>query len=232
MVRVVKQASERKAEIIDCAQTLFFEKGYEATTIADILQQTSLSKGAFYHHFKSKEELLGALIERLAESVLEMARNVLEDQTISEVTRLFLFIRRSTEVQFESQPAFVQVYAASLRPENALMYQQMVAVTSKIVTPVLEQILQRGVEQGEFDVPDTHLVAEMILQLSTARQSLALRIVNLAKAGDVDGATKLLDERLEGEQKFLNRMLGLPAGAAQFYKRGYTRLIVGALANT
>jgi len=232
MARIVKQAGERKAELIDCAQRLFFEKGYEATTVADILERTGLSKGAFYHHFSSKEELLHALIERLAAAMLAMARSLLEDDSISELTRLSRFIQKSGEIQFETQPVMVKVYAATLRPENALMYQQMVALVARIVNPVLDQILQRGVERGEFDVPDTALAAEIIVQLSNARQVLSGRVVELAKSGDLDAATELLDQRLDAERRFLDRMLGLAPGAMQFYRPGFTRTIVRALAET
>ncbi|MEF3696096.1 TetR/AcrR family transcriptional regulator [Desulfolutivibrio sp.] len=52
---------KRRATLLDTAQTVFLEKGYEATTVNDILDAAGLSKGGFYHHFKSKDDVLDAL---------------------------------------------------------------------------------------------------------------------------------------------------------------------------
>lgn len=56
---------ERTVEkILDCAYHLFVEKGYDKTTIQDIVMRLGMSKGAIYHHFKAKEEILEALSNR------------------------------------------------------------------------------------------------------------------------------------------------------------------------
>src|SRR5580700_2480621 len=68
--RVLKQPAVRRAELVDCAQALFLTKGYERTTINDVIEATGLSKGAFYHHFRAKEDLLEAIAERFARQSL------------------------------------------------------------------------------------------------------------------------------------------------------------------
>ena len=53
-------------KILDAAQRLFLEKGYDNTTIQDIVNELDgLSKGAVYHHFKSKEEIMDAVSDRM-----------------------------------------------------------------------------------------------------------------------------------------------------------------------
>ena len=60
-----KHPEETRSLILDVAFRLFMEKGYEHTSIQDIIQQLGgLSKGAIYHHFKSKEDILVAEIGR------------------------------------------------------------------------------------------------------------------------------------------------------------------------
>ena len=49
MMRVIKSKSERKKEIMEAAKSVFLEKGFEKTTMEDIIAETSLSKGGFYH---------------------------------------------------------------------------------------------------------------------------------------------------------------------------------------
>ena len=53
-MRVVKEHDERKAEFVDAAIALMSQKGYESTTIQDIIDEVGVSKGAFYHYFSSK----------------------------------------------------------------------------------------------------------------------------------------------------------------------------------
>src|SRR5438874_2589753 len=68
--RVLKAPAVRRGELIDCAERLFLSRGYERTTINDVIVATGLSKGAFYHYFRSKEALLEAIAQRFAEQSL------------------------------------------------------------------------------------------------------------------------------------------------------------------
>lgn len=57
-------ARETRQQIVDAADRLFYERGYEATSFADIAGEVGLSRGNFYYHFKTKDEILGAVIAR------------------------------------------------------------------------------------------------------------------------------------------------------------------------
>ena len=64
-MRVVKEAEERRSEILDVAEKLFCTKGYDNTSTNDILNQVGIARGTLYYHFKSKEDILDGMIERL-----------------------------------------------------------------------------------------------------------------------------------------------------------------------
>jgi AcrR family transcriptional regulator len=70
MARIIKKADERRTEILDAAQGLFMGRGYDATTVNDLITAVGISKGAFYHHFASKDDVLRALVWRVAEQGL------------------------------------------------------------------------------------------------------------------------------------------------------------------
>jgi len=57
-------ASKTRPQIVDVADRLFCEQEHEATSVADIAKDVGLSRGNFYHHFKTKDEILNAVIER------------------------------------------------------------------------------------------------------------------------------------------------------------------------
>ena len=81
------KSKETQDLIINTSFELFYEKGYNATSIPDIMKETSLSKGAFYHHFKNKHEIGKKVIEniirkrikeRFIEPLAELNRNIPE----------------------------------------------------------------------------------------------------------------------------------------------------------
>ena len=73
-MRIVKEATERKNEILDAAAVLFMKKGFDNTSTNDILDAVGIARGTLYHHFKSKEEVMDALIDRQMEQILSAAR--------------------------------------------------------------------------------------------------------------------------------------------------------------
>ena len=63
----MRKGSEKRQGLLDAAEKLFCQQGYEKTSVQDILDATGLSKGGFYHHFASKDEVMTALCSRRAE---------------------------------------------------------------------------------------------------------------------------------------------------------------------
>ena len=67
----MRKGDERRQELLNAAERLFCTKGYEATSVQDILDVLHLSKGGFYHHFASKDEVLRGLCDRRAQRAAE-----------------------------------------------------------------------------------------------------------------------------------------------------------------
>ena len=63
----MKKGDLRRAQILDTAEKLFFDKGYDRTSVQDILDAMGMSKGGFYHYFDSKESVLRSVSERRVE---------------------------------------------------------------------------------------------------------------------------------------------------------------------
>ena len=82
-MRTSKKRDVRLNEILDAAELLFIGKGYEQTTINDILAKVGIGKGTFYHYFKSKEEVMDAVIERMVESLKAAAKAIADDTKLN-----------------------------------------------------------------------------------------------------------------------------------------------------
>ena len=74
-----KYPEETVSRILDAAMRLFREKGFEHTTIQDIVDQLDVTKGAVYHHFKSKEDILDAAIDRESEPLMRLLVEIRDD---------------------------------------------------------------------------------------------------------------------------------------------------------
>lgn len=109
MARTVKEEEyiARRNEILDVALQLVYSKGYEKMTIQDILDQLKISKGAFYHYFDSKVEVLEAVVERMAaEQVEPIFLSIVQDPHLSALEKLHHYFDMSTRWK-TSKKAFV-----------------------------------------------------------------------------------------------------------------------------
>src|SRR5690554_3337237 len=77
--------NERKQHVINKAHELFIEKGFQTTSIQDILDASGISKGTFYNYFPSKNELIIALIKSLAKQIENERNELLIGQDPSDI---------------------------------------------------------------------------------------------------------------------------------------------------
>ncbi|AAM03816.1 TPA: TetR/AcrR family transcriptional regulator [Methanosarcina acetivorans] len=94
MARVTKTVEERHQEIIDTAKALFMENGFDKTQISDIAKRMNVAQGLVYHYFKSKTEMLYAVIDELAEEKqkeMETVMNRTESTALEKLTMLLSF---------------------------------------------------------------------------------------------------------------------------------------------
>ena len=231
MIRIIRAPAERRAQLLDCAQALFFAQGYEATTVNDVIARAGLSKGAFYHHFESKEALLDALTERLAADVVASVTDVLEDPGLDALARLNRFLAQGAQWKIERLDELMTVFSAVLKPENATLYHRMIDATARVLTPVVGRIVEEGVAEGVFDVPAPSLVAEILLQLADARRPIVVDALAAAARGDLDRATDTLETRIAQEEAVIARLLGVAPGALRLVEPGFIRAMLRAMAH-
>jgi AcrR family transcriptional regulator len=210
-VRVLKAPGIRRAELIDCAQALFLTRGYERTTINDVIAAAELSKGAFYHHFRSKEDMLEAIADRFARESIGFTRGLQADGSLSALQRLNRLLSLGRDWKREHIVELRAVFTTLLYPQNAVLYHRIIEAVSAVLAPALAEIIAEGVAEGAFDVGDPRLAAEIFLGLSNGRRALV--IAALAKAQtDVEAAVSMIVSRVRAEEAVTNRILGLSAG--------------------
>ena len=120
-MRIVKEAEERKNEILDVAERLFVTKGFDNTSTNDILSEIGIARGTLYYHFKSKTDILDAMIERISKQLMEKATNIFNKRDIPVLQRLTMMMMALNVDGSLGQEVMEQVH----RPQNALLHQKM-----------------------------------------------------------------------------------------------------------
>ena len=161
-MRIVKDAEERRNEILDVAERLFCAKGFDNTSTNDILEEIGIARGTLYYHFKSKEDILDAMIERLTNQMLERAAVIALDESIpvlQRLTRTMLSLNVDNEL---GDLVMEQVH----RPQNALMHQKMENMLLGRVNKLITKIAEDGIKQGIMHTDYPAEAVEMIMTYS------------------------------------------------------------------
>jgi AcrR family transcriptional regulator len=209
--RVLKAPAVRRAELIDCAQGLFLTRGYERTTINDVISATGLSKGAFYHHFRSKEDLLEAIAQRFARESLGFIQGLQTDPRLDALKRLNLLLALGRDWKREHLAELKAMFTTLLKPENAVLYHRIVEAAFAVLAPALASIIAQGEAEGVFDAGDPRTAADTLLWLSNGRRGLVITAMATAET-DVEAALRMIVERVRAEEAITDRILGLAPG--------------------
>lgn len=223
MVRIKKQPEIRSNELLDCAQRLFFARGYENTTINEIIRDAGVSKGAFYHYFPSKEALLEALAVRMSQESVEKLRPLLENPSFNAINRLNALFSDSRRLKIELAPQLRNTFNVLFRPENVVLFHRIDEALTAVVLPLLADILKQGHEEGSLSAPDPEAFALMLLKLRLSVRNVMHDALKQAEAGDVDGAIKMLDDWMRTYGIAIDRLLKLPEGTIQIAEAGFAR---------
>lgn len=159
-----KYPEETHQLILDVSAKLFWEKGYEQTTLQDIIDRMGgLTKGAIYHHFRSKEEILIAVVEQMSmENTIAMSR-IRDDATLSGKEKLEKMFSESL-TDSKQKDLFTVTPNLMENPKLLSFYLKMVAYT--IVPDYIVPVIRQGVEDGSIQTEYPEELADVIMFLT------------------------------------------------------------------
>ncbi len=193
------------ARILDTAMQLFLQKGYEHTTIQDIVDALgNLSKGAIYHHFKSKEDIMEAVIFRMDDLHCQPYNDVMEDQSLNGLQKLKKLF--TTSLNHPEQEATIKAAPNLLR--NPKFFVAQFHMTLKEIAPkYVEQVIRQGVADGSIQTEYPKEMAEVIMLLANiwispwvsdmSKEDMTNKLLFLKQLTDVMGVPVLDESMLE-----------------------------------
>lgn len=213
-MRVSKKHDVRLNEIMDAAEYLFITKGYEQTTVNDILARVEIGKGTFYHYFKSKEEVMNAVIERMVSALTTAARTIANDETLNAHQKLAQIIFSLNVSESGNGKMIEELH----EPSNAQMHQKSIAETILAVSPILTDVIRQGINERVYITPYPKESIEFLLAANqfifdngifhwtpeeiTSKAKAFVHIIELvlgASEGSFEFVLQLLSQSAEGD---------------------------------
>ncbi|MCD4713420.1 MAG: TetR/AcrR family transcriptional regulator [Clostridiales bacterium] len=165
MAKTTKNREHKKRELVEIAEKLFINKGFDETNVEDILVSSGLSKGGFYHYFKSKDEVLAESIRYFAEDLLETIKPVIEDMTLNAIEKLKLFISNKSSSQASRRD--IIHYMVMLMKSDFTFYKYNIIISQMYIEP-LSTIIRQGCEDGLFNVDHPVETADILIRAITS----------------------------------------------------------------
>ncbi|MDM7926056.1 MAG: TetR/AcrR family transcriptional regulator [bacterium] len=170
MARTLKNHDTRLNNLLDIVQTLFMEKGYENATISDVLERAGIAKGTLYHYFKSKEDMLDRLIDRLSKRIMERMDAIMKQPGINAIERLNLLLRENRSIKIGQGALLAFILKTLYSDSNIVLRHKLARKTAELQVPLFSEIIAQGNREGLFHVGNVGetavLLAEMIIGFS------------------------------------------------------------------
>ena len=146
-----RKRTSTKGRIVKAAWTLFSKKGYDSTTIEDIISLSKTSKGTFYHYFKGKESLLNTLSDLFDDKYEELLQALDPDMS---ATEKLLFLNHQVFDMIETSidiSILAYLYSSQITTKDT----RSLSDTNRLYFRCCTQIIQEGIQSGEFTTKNT-----------------------------------------------------------------------------
>lgn len=207
--------SQKRNDILDSALRRVYTVGYDNMAIQDILDDLKISKGAFYHYFTSKPDLLHGIITRMVDEVFSVLSPILENQEIDAVEKLRRYFSAASMWKSEHLTEMLPIFKVWYADENVLVREKIYSASEQIIIPILSGIIKQGIREGTMHshVPDeaAKIVYGMMFSLG---DSLSRQLLRPPPEGiDRSKFFNLLDEYT----RVMEIALGMEAGTLEIF---------------
>jgi AcrR family transcriptional regulator len=175
----------RRNQILDAATKVFVRQGFQHARMDDIVEESGLSKGTLYWYFKSKEDIINAILHRLFTGDLAYLENMMQAEGTASERLIQLTDHRITGLQQMSSlvPIIFEFYAVAVHQQSV---KQFINEYFQHFRALLEELIQEGINNGEFRKVDardtaisiTSLYEGLTLHWMIDPQSVQLEILN------------------------------------------------------
>lgn len=192
--------NERKQELLKIAYNIFLTKGYDNTSIDDIIKEAKIAKGTYYYYFESKEATLEEVINMMINEEVESAKGIL-NMPISIPEKLVRVIT-SLRPKIDEQ----EIQNTLNKKANIVMHEKINNHIIEEAIPLLEQIVNEGIQSNIFNCNHIKERIRMLLIMSNELFDSGKLDINEIEVF-IDTAEKMLGAK-KGTLEFIKMLIG------------------------
>lgn len=211
----MKKGDLRRAQILDTAEKLFFDKGYDRTSVQDILDAMGMSKGGFYHYFDSKESVLRSVSERRVEGRFDKLAAELYGAQKRPVDRLNLLLGMANLFESEDLRFASLMLRLCYLEGDASMRDHRRRILLDRLTPYVADVLGEGVADGSFRVRHPMEAGRLLLMLALDVDEEACNM--LARGADDPDVLIDMLALLNAWREAAENLVGAPFGSIRLF---------------
>jgi len=158
-----QRSEETRARILESSIKLFSNRGFNAASVDDICEEAGVSKGAFYHHFESKQMLFLALLDgwlQTIDNAIEASKDKTAPETFMQMTEAFPYIFGTAG---GGLPMFLEFWLQASRDDK--IWQASIAPYRRY-HKYFTSLIKKGVDEGSFVDVNPELTARMIVSMA------------------------------------------------------------------
>lgn len=215
MTREVKNYEERLQEILATARGLFFTKGYDATSVNDIISTIGIAKGTFYHYFDSKEDLMIALADQITDEAVNIISNITEDSSLSAGKKFQKVFSQTGNWKMDNREMMLELLQVMYDPKNTRLFKTLNTMTLEKATPYFTQIIKQGIDAGEWETRYPDEIARIIFQMGFGiSEQFRTGLLKLLEVSADKKQEILADlrQKIEAYEYAISRLIGAEPG--------------------
>jgi len=157
----MKKGERRKLELLQIAYRMFISRGYENTSVDDIIEEAGIAKGTYYYYFETKEQMLEEVIGMMIDQETEAARQIVKAPI--PIPQKIVGIISSLRPTQEETP----IEGALMQPENIVMHEKIRKKIVEVAVPLLSEVVEEGIAEGVFSCDCIPERVRMLLVISS-----------------------------------------------------------------
>lgn len=211
MARTVDVAAHavRRDAFVDAAERLIQTKGYEQMSVQDVLDELDASRGAFYHYFSAKADLLEAVVGRMVEHIAAAQSALVEDASLPAKRKLEAFFAGIARWKTERTDLMLALLRVWSSDDNAIVREKLWQGVALRLTPPLSAIIRQGRDEGVFTTAAPEEAAHVLIALMQGLNAAAVRLFFDSQEGRTTRAA--VERFVAAYTEAIERILGLPA---------------------
>ena len=214
----MKKGDIRRVQILDAAEKLFFEQGYDRTSVQDILGALQMSKGGFYHYFDAKDSVLRAVSERRAQGRFDQLNAAVYGSRRSPVEKLNMVLAMANLFEAEETPFAALMLKLCYRDKDASMNAHRRRVLVDRLLPTLNDVIAEGVADGSFHTRRPMEIGRLLLLMACDVNDEVCGM--LADNPDNPDVMLPMIELLNTWREGVEKLVGAPYGTVVLFDAG------------